>query len=182
MKHFLQKYLCHLREKRKHGRCYIHGVIDSYNNICFRWETEDLSSADEDVPTDDISVSSSSNSASPLNSEGKCNSQAVGWDSWVPSALKLIFGEDPIFESAGWFSVIIVKFIYTPIFEIIIHEKNSLTPENKIFLENAPRTQYRRSPLHRKFLHFCSEIWSYPRYSPCCSRKSRICFIGNCYW
>ena len=91
MKHFLQKYLCHLREKRKHGRCYIHGVIDSYNNVCFRWETEDLSSADEDVPTDDISVSSSSNSASPLNSEGKCNSQAVGWDSWVPSAQKSIF-------------------------------------------------------------------------------------------
>ena len=60
MKHFLQKYLCHLRQKRKHGRCYIHGVIDSYNNVCFRWETEDLSSADEDVPTDDISVSSSS--------------------------------------------------------------------------------------------------------------------------
>ena len=71
MKHFLQKYLCHLREKRKHERCYIHGVIDSYNNVCFRWETDDLSSADEDVPTDDISVSSSSNSASPLNSEGK---------------------------------------------------------------------------------------------------------------
>ena len=38
----------------------LNGVIDSYNNICFRWETEDLSSADEDVPTDDISVSSSS--------------------------------------------------------------------------------------------------------------------------
>ena len=49
----------------------LNGVIDSYNNVCFRWETEDLSSADEDVPTDDISVSSSSNSASPLNSEGK---------------------------------------------------------------------------------------------------------------
>ena len=50
------------------------------------------------------------------------NSQAVGRDSWVPSALKSIFGY-LIFESAAWFFVIILKFIFTLIFEIIIPEK-----------------------------------------------------------
>ena len=67
----------------------LNGVIDSYNNICFRWETEDLSSADEDVPTDDISVSSSSNSASPLNSEGKFLNSAI--KTYFYSILWIIF-------------------------------------------------------------------------------------------
>ena len=52
------------------------------------------------------------------------NSQAVGWDSWIPSALKSIFLGDLIFESAAWFFVIILKSIFTPIFEIIINETN----------------------------------------------------------
>ena len=52
------------------------------------------------------------------------NSQAVGMDSWVKSALKSILREDPIFESAAWFIFIILKFIFTSIFEIKIHEKN----------------------------------------------------------
>ena len=51
------------------------------------------------------------------------NSQAVGMDSWVHSALKSILRGDPIFESAAWFFVIILKFIFTPIFEIKINEK-----------------------------------------------------------
>ena len=51
------------------------------------------------------------------------NSQTVGWDSWS------IFWGDLIFESAAWFFVIILKFSFTSIFEIIIHEKNSLTPK-----------------------------------------------------
>ena len=59
----------------------------------------------------------------------KLNSQAVGWNSWVPTALKSIFWGDLIFESAVWFFVIILKFIFTPIFKIIMHEKNSLTPK-----------------------------------------------------
>ena len=50
--------------------------------------------------------------------------QAVGWDSWVPTALKSIFRGEPILESAAWFYVSIVKFIFTPTFEIKIHEKN----------------------------------------------------------
>ena len=54
------------------------------------------------------------------------NSQAVGYDSWVPMALKSIFLENLIFESAAWFFVIRLRFIFTSIFEIEIHEKNSL--------------------------------------------------------
>ena len=57
------------------------------------------------------------------------NSQAVGMDSWVHSALKSILRGDPIFESSAWFFVIILKFIFTSIFEIKIHEKNSLIPK-----------------------------------------------------
>ena len=57
------------------------------------------------------------------------NSQAVGMDSWVQSALKSILRGEPISESAAWFFVIILKFIFTSIFEIKIHEKNSLTPK-----------------------------------------------------
>ena len=51
------------------------------------------------------------------------HSQAVGMDSWVQSALKSILKGDPISESAAWFFVFILKFIFTSIFEIKIHEK-----------------------------------------------------------
>ena len=51
-------------------------------------------------------------------------SQAVGIDSWVQTALKSILRGDPIFESAAWFFVIMLKFIFTSIFESKIHEKN----------------------------------------------------------
>ena len=61
------------------------------------------------------------------------NSQAVGWDSWVPLALKSIFWGDLIFESVAWFFVIILKLILTAIFEIKIHGKNPLTLKNFIF-------------------------------------------------
>ena len=57
------------------------------------------------------------------------NSQAVGLDSWVQSALKSILRGDPIFESAAWFFISILKVIFTSILEIKIHEKNSLTPK-----------------------------------------------------
>ena len=49
------------------------------------------------------------------------NSQAVGLDFW--SALKSIFSGDSIFESAAWFFVIILKFIFKSIFGIKIHGK-----------------------------------------------------------
>ena len=56
---------------------------------------------------------------------GYFNSQVVGMDSWVQSALKSIFMGDPIFESAAWIFFIILKFIFTSIFEIKVHEKKS---------------------------------------------------------
>ena len=46
---------------------------------------------------------------------------------------KIDFKGNPIFESAAWFCVIILKFIFTSIFEIKIHEKKFLTPKNFIF-------------------------------------------------
>ena len=52
------------------------------------------------------------------NDTNTFNSQAVGWNSCVPSALKSIFGRFLIFWSAAWFFVIILKFIFTPIFQI----------------------------------------------------------------
>ena len=60
-------------------------------------------------------------------------SQAVGMDSWVPSALKSILREDPIFESAARCFVIILKFIFTSIFEIKIHEKKFLDTKKNSF-------------------------------------------------
>ena len=36
---------------------------------------------------------------------------------------KIDFSGEPIFELASWFFLIILKFIFTPIFEIKIHEK-----------------------------------------------------------
>ena len=48
-----------------------------------------------------------------------------GWTR--PIGSKIDFTGDPIFESARWFFIFILKFIFTSIFEIKIHEKNSLT-------------------------------------------------------
>ena len=44
---------------------------------------------------------------------------------WLVSPIgsKIDFKRDPIFESAIWVFVIILKFIFTLIFEIKIHEK-----------------------------------------------------------
>ena len=65
------------------------------------------------------------------------NSQAVGLDSWVQSALKSILRTDPILESAAWFFVIILKFIFTSIFEIKICEKKILDTEKISFSKAA---------------------------------------------
>ena len=54
------------------------------------------------------------------------NSQAVGWNSWVPSALKSIFWGNIIFESTAWFFDIILKFTLTPIIRRPIIDPDSL--------------------------------------------------------
>ena len=45
------------------------------------------------------------------------------------------FVGNPISGSAAWFFIIILKFIFTPIFEIKIYEKNSLTQKKISFLK-----------------------------------------------
>ena len=47
---------------------------------------------------------------------------AVAW----PYGFEIDFLRNPIFGSASWFFVIILKFIVTPIFVIKIHEKKYL--------------------------------------------------------
>ena len=65
-----------------------------------------------------------------VNAHDVVDSQAVGWDSWVWSALNLIFWEDPIFDSAAWLLVLILISIFTLILEIQIHEKNAWQKKN----------------------------------------------------
>ena len=50
-----------------------------------------------------------------------------------PYGFEIDFVRNSFPGSTAWFFVIILKFIYTPIFEIKIHEKNSLTPKNFTF-------------------------------------------------
>ena len=54
-------------------------------------------------------------------------------NSWVKSALKSILRGNPIRESAAWFFVIILKYIFTSIFEIKFHEKKFLDIKNILF-------------------------------------------------
>ena len=56
-------------------------------------------------------------------------------DSWVKSALKSILRGDPIRDSAAWFFVIILKYIFTSIFEIKIHEKKFLDIKKNFIFE-----------------------------------------------
>ena len=60
-------------------------------------------------------------------------SRVSGWTRESNRLKKSISREDPFFESAARFFVIILKFILTSLFEIKIHEKNSLTSKNFIF-------------------------------------------------
>ena len=60
-------------------------------------------------------------------SERFLNSHAVGMVAARPYGFRNDFLRNPISESAAWFFVIILEFIFTPIFEINIHGKNSLT-------------------------------------------------------
>ena len=94
-----------------------------------------------------------------INLDFSIRSQAVGMDSLVQSALKSILKLDPIFESAAWFFIIILKFIFRSIFEIKIHEKKSLTTKKYSFskadLSNpdslrvkARLPEFQKSPSH----------------------------------
>ena len=57
------------------------------------------------------------------------NSQAGGMAVARPYGFEIDFVRNFISGSAAWFFLIILKFIFTPIFEIKIHEKNSLIPK-----------------------------------------------------
>ena len=71
--------------------------------------------------------------------ENFVNSHAVGMPAAWPyfllvNGFKIDFVTNPISGSAAWFIVIILKSIFTPIFEIKIHEKKSLIAK-KIIVE-----------------------------------------------
>ena len=68
-----------------------------------------------------------------------------------PIGSKIDFMGDPFFESAAWFFVLILKFILTPIFQIQIHENNSLTKKQDglLMFLNA---LYQSSNKYKRFL------------------------------
>ena len=55
------------------------------------------------------------------------NSHAGGMAVARPYGFEIDFVRNPISLSAAWFFVFILKFIFTPIFDIKIYEKNSMT-------------------------------------------------------
>ena len=55
-----------------------------------------------------------------------CNSHAGGMAFARPYGFEIDFVRNPISGSAAWFFVIILEFIFTPILEIKIYEKNFL--------------------------------------------------------
>ena len=69
-----------------------------------------------------------------------------------PIGSKIDFKRDPIFESAAWFFFIILKFIYTSIFEIKIHDSLGVNiifkignGQNKIgfkYFQNFPEAEF----------------------------------------
>ena len=61
------------------------------------------------------------------------NSHAVGMDVAQPLGFEIDFARYPISGSAAWFFIIILKLIFTPIFEIKVHEKNSWHRKKNIF-------------------------------------------------
>ena len=60
---------------------------------------------------------------------GKFNSDAVGMAFARPLGFEIDFVRNPVSGSAAGFFVIILKFVFTPIFEIKVLKKNSLTPK-----------------------------------------------------
>ena len=63
----------------------------------------------------------------------RLNSHADGLAVVQPLGFEIDFVRNPISGAAAWFFVIILKFIFTAIFEIKIYEKNSLTPKKFYF-------------------------------------------------
>ena len=61
------------------------------------------------------------------------NSHAVGMAVARPLGFEMDFVRNPISGSAAWFFVIILKFIFTPIFEIKVHEKKFLDTKKNSF-------------------------------------------------
>ena len=61
------------------------------------------------------------------------NSHAGGKAVARPNGFEIDFVRNPIDWSEAWFFVIILKFIFTPIFEIKIHEKNPWQKKKFIF-------------------------------------------------
>ena len=59
------------------------------------------------------------------------DSKAVGMAAPWPYSFKIDFVRNPISWSAAWFFVIILKFIFTAIFQIKIHEKKILDIKKK---------------------------------------------------
>ena len=62
-------------------------------------------------------------------------SHAVGKAVAQPYGFEIDFARNLFSELPAWFFVTIFKFIFTPIFEIEGHEKNSLTPKKKFIFE-----------------------------------------------
>ena len=63
------------------------------------------------------------------------NSHAVGMAVARPLGFEIDFVGNPISGSAGWFFVIILKFIFTPICEIKVHEKKFLDTKKISFFK-----------------------------------------------
>ena len=61
------------------------------------------------------------------------NSQAVGMTVVQPFGSEITFVRNPIFGSAAWFFVIILKLIFTAIFEIKVHVKKFLGKKKNSF-------------------------------------------------
>ena len=61
------------------------------------------------------------------------NTHGVGMAAARPYGFRIDYVRNPISGSAVWFFLIILKFIFTLIFETKIHEKNFLTLKKIIF-------------------------------------------------
>ena len=86
--------------------------------------------------------------------------------------LYIDFKGEPFFESAAWFLLIILKFIFTSIFVIKIHEKNSLTLKKFHFL----RPIFNNHHIYKQVFLKASKVsvWYYPRF---CRSQRRGPFI-----
>ena len=69
----------------------------------------------------------------PIRKNSQINSRAVGMAVAQPLGFEIDFARNPFSGSAAWFFVIILKFIFTSIFEIEIHEKKFLVPKKISF-------------------------------------------------